>query len=165
MDPAQIWRVPPYEGYVQSLLTDELLDATERELGVRLPTAYVALLRVQNGGYLRVGFPEDRNYNVTHSVIRGIGTKYPRLTKDAWWHDEEDFEPVPAGAEWLIPFDGDGHWDLCLDYRQSPTDATGLRTDPAVVVIDTEELDPNIESFVAESFCAYLGQLVPSDEQ
>ncbi|SIM26205.1 SMI1 / KNR4 family [Mycobacteroides abscessus subsp. abscessus] len=164
MDPAQVWRAP-YEDYVQSPLTDELLEAAERKLGVRLPAAYVSLLGVQNGGYLRVGFPEDRNYNVTHSVIRGIGTKYPRLTKDAWWHDEEDFEPVPAGAEWLIPFDGDGHWDLCLDYRQSSSDATGLRTDPAVVVIDTEELDPNIESFVAESFGAYLAQLVPVDHE
>ncbi|SHR63906.1 SMI1 / KNR4 family [Mycobacteroides abscessus subsp. massiliense] len=165
MDPAQIWRVPPYEGYVQAPLTDELLEEAEQHLGVRLPAAYVSLLRVQNGGYLRVGFPNDRDYNVTHAIIRGIGTEYPRLTKDAWWHDEEDFEPIPAGAEWLIPFDGDGHWDLCFDYRRSPTDAAGLRTDPAVVVIDTEKLDPDIESLVADSFDTYLAQLVPSDDE
>ncbi|NOR99681.1 SMI1/KNR4 family protein [Mycobacteroides abscessus] len=164
MDPAQVWRAPS-EHYVQSPLTDELLAAAEQELGVRLPAAYVSLLRVQNGGYLRVGFPEDRDYNVTHDIIRGIGTEYPHLAKEAWWHDEEDFEPIPAGAQWLIPFDGDGHWDLCLDYRQSPTDATGLRTDPGVVVIDTEKPDPDIESFVADSFDAYLTQLVPEDDE
>lgn len=118
MDPAQIWRVPPYEAYVQSALTNGLLEVTERELGVRLPTAYRVLLRVQNGGHLRVRFPENRNYKTTHSIIRSIGTKYPYLAKEAWWHDDEDFEPRPSGAAWLIPFDGDGHWDLCLDYRR-----------------------------------------------
>ncbi|KPG26232.1 SMI1/KNR4 family protein [Mycobacteroides immunogenum] len=163
MDPAQIWRVPPYEAYVQSPLTKELLEVAEHELGVRLPTAYLALLRVQNGGYLGVCFPENQNFSTTHGIIRGIGTKYPYLAKEAWWHDDEDFEPRPSGAAWLIPFDGDGHWDLCLDYRQSSTDATGLRADPAVVVIDTEEREPNIESFVADSFENYLAQLVPAD--
>lgn len=162
MDPAQIWRLPPYEVYVQSALTDELLEATEQGLGVRLPAVYVAVLRVQNGGYLQVGFAENRNFNTTHGIIRGVGTKYPYVAKEAWWHDDEDFEPRPAGAAWLIPFDGDGHWDLCLDYRQSSTDATGLRIDPAVVVIDTEECGPNIESFVASSFENYLAQLVPT---
>lgn len=34
-----------------------------------------------------------------------------------------------------------------------------------MVVIDTEELDPNIESFVADSFEAYLAQLVPVDHE
>ncbi|WP_238390541.1 MULTISPECIES: hypothetical protein [unclassified Mycolicibacterium] len=51
------------------------------------------------------------------------------------------------------------------DYRRSPTDPAGLRTHPAVVVIDTEEVEPNIESFVATSFDDYLGQLVPSADQ
>lgn len=165
MDPANVWTAPPYESAVQPPLTDELLDATERELGVRLPESLVALLRYRNGGGLRVGFPKDRNYNTTHEEIRGIGTKYPCLEKDAWWHDDEDFEPRPAEAEWLIPFDGNGHWDLCLDYRQSPTDPTGLRIHPAVVVVDTEASEPNVESFVAASFDEYLAQLVPSDDQ
>lgn len=128
MNPTQAWRVPPYKSYVQAPLTDELLE--EYELGVRLPAAYVALLRVQNGGVLQVGFPQNRNFNTTHTVIRGIGTKYPRLEKEAWWHDPQWGPPRPAEAAWLIPFDGDGHWDLCLDYRRSSTDTTVLRTDP-----------------------------------
>lgn len=32
-------------------------------------------------------------------------------------------------------------------------------------MIDTEELEPNIESLVADSFEAYLAQLTPSDDQ
>lgn len=150
---------------MQAPLTDGLLDATEQQLGVRLPESLVVLLRCQNGGYLQVGFPEDRNYNTTHDIIRGIGTRFPCLEKDAWWHDDEDFEPRPASAEWLVPFDGDGHWDLCLDYRRSPADSAGLRTDPAVVVIDTEARDPDVESFVAASFDEYLAQLVLADDR
>ncbi|PVA44666.1 SMI1/KNR4 family protein [Mycobacteroides abscessus] len=163
MNPTQAWRVPPYKSYVQAPLTDELLE--EYELGVRLPAAYVALLRVQNGGVLQVGFPQNRNFNTTHTVIRGIGTKYPRLEKEAWWHDPQWGPPRPAEAAWLIPFDGDGHWDLCLDYRRSSTDTTVLRTDPGVVVIDTETLGSAIESFVAVSFDDYLAQLVPPEEE
>ncbi|MED5810755.1 SMI1/KNR4 family protein [Mycolicibacterium sp. 050232] len=167
MNPAHVWKVPPYEDYVQAPLTDELLDTTEQRLGVRLPESLVALLRAQNGGYLQVGFPEDEEYNTTHDIIRGIGSKFPCLQKNAWWHDDDDdFEPRPAGAEWLVPFDGDGHWDLCLDYRRSPTDPAGLRTNPAVVVIDTEVYDDaDVESFVAASFDEYLAQLVPAADR
>ncbi|MDF1910481.1 hypothetical protein PXH80_33805, partial [Mycolicibacterium smegmatis] len=35
--------MPPYENYVQPPLTDELLDATEQRLGVRLPESLVDL--------------------------------------------------------------------------------------------------------------------------
>lgn len=99
MDPAQVWLVPPYESSVQPPLTEALLDATERQLGVRLPESLVALLWGQNGGHLRVGFPVDRNYNTTHEVIRGIGAKSPRLEKAAWWHDPDWGPPRPADAE------------------------------------------------------------------
>lgn len=156
-----MWKAPPYKNSVQAPLTDELLDETERELGVRLPVSLVTLLRVQNGGHLEVGFPDDHNFDTTHDIIRGVGTMYPCLEKDAWWHDPDWGPPRVDEAEWLVPFDGDGHWDLCLDYRRSPTGPDGLRADPTVAVIDTEAREPDIESFVAGSFDAYLAQLVP----
>ncbi|WP_242456223.1 SMI1/KNR4 family protein [Mycolicibacterium sp. P1-18] len=78
---AQLWQLPPYEDYVQTPLTDELLDVTEQQLGVRLPESLITLLRVQNGGYLQAGFPEGRDYNTTHDIVRGIGTKFPCLEK------------------------------------------------------------------------------------
>ncbi|MEV0669504.1 SMI1/KNR4 family protein [Mycobacterium sp. NPDC050441] len=165
MHPAQVWREPDEPAYDQPRLTDELLDAAESQLGVRLPEALVALLRVKNGGVLQLRFPLERNYNTVHYSIRGVGPNWPRVEKEAWWHDPEWGPPRPVDAEWLIPFDGDGHWDLCLDYRSSPTDSSGLRLHPAVVVVDTEELEPNIESFVAESFDDYLAQLVPPDDE
>lgn len=164
MHPAHVWRDLAEPGSDQTPLTDELLDATESQLGVRLPEALVALLRARNGGVLQLRFPPGRNYNTVHYSIRGIGPKWPRIEKDAWWHDPEWGPPRPADAEWLIPVDGDGHWDLCLDYRRSPADSSGLRVHPAIVVVDTEKFEPNIESIVAESFDGYLAQLVPDDE-
>lgn len=161
MHPAQVWKSPPAPKRTQPPLTDELLDTVERQLGVRLPESLVQLLRFQNGGLLRVCFPESRNYSISHFLIRGIGPGSGRIEKAAWWHEDPDFPSRPVGAEWVIPFDGDGHWDLCLDYRRSPTDPSGLRTDPAIIVIDSE-LDP--ETFVGESFDEYLGQLVPAED-
>jgi hypothetical protein len=166
MQLSQVWQVPPAPLYAQPPLTDELLATTERQLGVRLPEPLVTLLRLQNGGLLQLGFPLERNYNTDHYTIRGLGPNSPRIEKEAWWHDPEWGPPRPAEAEWLIPFDGDGHWDLCLDYRRSATDSSGLRVHPAVVVIDTEESEPDIESYVAASFDDYLAQLAPpGDDQ
>ncbi|MBF9319427.1 SMI1/KNR4 family protein [Mycobacteroides chelonae] len=161
MDPTQVWRVPPAPLRTQPPLTDELLETTERQLAVRLPESLVRLLRFQNGGVLQVCFPDERNYNTTHHLIRGIGPRSDRIEKAAWWHDDPDFPSRPPEAEWVIPFDGEGHWDLCLDYRRSSTDLTGLRTDPGIVVIDSE-CDP--ETFVAGSFDEYLSQLVPVED-
>lgn len=73
MELAHVWEVPPAPAYDQPPLTDELLDAAEHQLGVRLPEALVALLRVQNGGLLQLGFPRERNYNTVHYIIRGLG--------------------------------------------------------------------------------------------
>ncbi|ERG69327.1 SMI1/KNR4 family protein [Segniliparus rugosus] len=160
-----MWRAPPAPAYAQPPLTDESLEAVGRQLGVRLPESLVELLRFQNGGLLQVEFSKERGHNVTHYVIRGVGPNDPRIEKQAWWHENPDFSPRPMQAEWLIPFDGGGHWDLCLDYRRSPTDPTGLRTCPATVVVDSEcGPHESCESFVAASFDDYLDQLVPADD-
>jgi hypothetical protein len=39
-------------------LTDEMVEAAEKQLGVKLPLEYIALLRIQNGGYTKdFGYP------------------------------------------------------------------------------------------------------------
>lgn len=135
----------------------------EQELGVRLPSSLVALLMFRNGGPIRMTLPQDRDYDIVHREIRGVGEKFPHLAKEAWWQWPDEGVPIPPDPDWLISFDGNGHWDLCLDYRRSLTDTAGLRIDPAVTVIDTERID--IECPVAESFDAYLADLiVPPDE-
>src|SRR3974390_343838 len=109
--PATIWKVPVYLPYLQPPMTEEALADAERYVGHRLPNSYIALLRVQNGGYIRYTLPGS-----VHSQIRGIGPYYPSLTGFDW---REAQEYVSYELQGLIPFDGDGHWYLCLDYRRA----------------------------------------------
>jgi hypothetical protein len=54
-DLSDFWDDSDYarEAYVESPVTDEAIADAERELGFRLPAAYVALMRTQNGGIPR----------------------------------------------------------------------------------------------------------------
>ena len=136
--PQNIWRVPVYLPYLQPDLTDEAITEAERKLGVRLPEDFLAPLRAQNGGYIRFSLDE-----LPHEQIYGIGPHFPSLT-DFDWDDDRDH--VGFELQGLIPFDGDGHWHLCLDYRNN-------RATPAVSYIDIE---CDNEEEIAPSFADYL---------
>lgn len=142
--PARYWAVPAYLDYVQPPLTTEAIAAAEAQLGVRLSDVYLALLRHQNGGYTR-GAREGANR------VFGIGPNYPSITLDqAWWRPRKSNPGAwaPERPELLIPFDGDGHWDMCLDYRD-----VGPQGEPSVTLID---LEARRECPVAADFLAYL---------
>ena len=133
-----IWRRPAYLPFLQPDLTDEAIAAAEKQLGVRLPPPFLALLREQNGGYIRYSLDE-----VAHEMISGIGPGFPSLT-DFDWEDHREY--VSFELQGLIPFDGDGHWFLCLDYRRG----TEM---PAVSYIDIEcdheeEIAPSFEDYL-----------------
>jgi hypothetical protein len=106
----RIWSVPAYLPFVKPKLTDGAVRDAEQTLGVVLPAAYLELLRAQNGGSIRY-----RLEGVPHREIYGIGPGYPSLLNVAW---DEVREHVAFNLDGLIPFDGDGHWYLCLDYRK-----------------------------------------------
>ena len=107
--PQTIWKRPAYLPFVQSELTDELLSAAEIQFGHSLPQEFVEILAVQNGGPIRFRYPE-----LVGDTIAGIGNKFPSLLDD----DIKDAqEYVDFSLDDLIPFDGDGHWFHCLDYR------------------------------------------------
>ncbi len=142
--PDHLWAVPAFLEYVQPPLTDEAVAAAEAQLGVTLPATYLACLRIQNGGYLRRPRGVQR-------VIEGIGPSFPSITGDQAWWRPKNVEPgawQPAGAELLIPFDGDGHWDLCFDYR-----ACGPTGEPSITLVDVESESEGPE---APSFDGYL---------
>src|SRR4051812_38543444 len=112
--PGWYWRVPALLDSVQPTLTDEAVSAAEAQLGVKLPPAYLALLRQQNGGYLRATWPASYS-----RMLHGIGPKAPSITLDqARWRPKNRSSKVwaPSQPELLIAFDGDGHWDMCFDY-------------------------------------------------
>ena len=139
-----IWEVPVYLPYVQPPLTDALVRKAERKIGFKLPAEYLALLKVQNGGYIRYGLPKS-----LHRVICGIGPHFPSITEVDW---DEVQEYVSIKLDGLIPFDGDGHWHLCLDYRKNAEA-------PSITHVDVEN---ESESKVAKSFAEYLRLLRPN---
>jgi len=136
-----IWRVPKYLPYVQPDLTNEILVNAEKLIGYKLPKDYVEILKIQNGGYIRFTLQDT-----VHSQIYGIGPYFPSLTQFDW---TEDQEYVSFNLDGLFPFDGDGHWHLCLDYRKN-------KSEPEITLIDTE-LDS--EKFIAKNFQEYLSCL------
>lgn len=133
---------------------------TEKVLGVRLPKAYVELMREQNGGKLRLRgvMSQERphKWHTSRTVyefgsIAGVHAKaWNGLTQSA--RDESGERYIPEG---LVAFDGDGHWWLCLDYRKC-----GPKGEPCITHYDTET--PG-EFRVAASFESLLRGLIRSD--
>jgi hypothetical protein len=134
----KIWRVPKYLPYVQPTLTDEIIDQAEKQIGYRLPSKYLELLKIQNGGYIRYTIKDT-----CHAEIYGIGPYYPSLTDYTYLSEYDD---LSFQLEGLIPFDGDGHWFLCFDYREN-------KTEPQITYIDTE---CDTQEVIANSFKEYL---------
>jgi len=146
--PGGYWQVPAFLDYVQPALTDEALAAAEAHLGVTLPSAYLHLLRQQNGGYLRA------NSGIS-SQVNGIGPQFPSITRDEGWWRPKNADAgawAPTDASLLIPFDGDGHWDMCFDYRRG-----GPRGEPSITHVDCE---CEREEPVAADFLDFLAALV-----
>ncbi|XZE19133.1 SMI1/KNR4 family protein [Pirellulaceae bacterium SH449] len=139
--PQTIWKRPAYLPYVQSALNEETLAAAEKQLGHSLPAELVEILKVQNGGPIRFKLPES-----VGDTIAGIGDQFPSLL-DRILNDAQEY--VDFSLEGLIPFDGDGHWYNCLDFRGDPRN-------PGVSYIDVE---CNSEHRIANSFAEYLNLL------
>ncbi len=140
------WEVPAFLPYVQPPLTDASIRAAEKQLGLRLPAAYIAALREQNGGYLRFGWKKYAS-----SELWGIGSRYPSILKGSLAKHFEDVSDVwlPRDADKLVPFMGDGHWHMCFDARKS-------RAHPAIAYVDIESerhrvVAPSFEQFLHDA--------------
>lgn len=140
-DRNKIWQTPKYLTYVQPELTAKIILEAEKKIGYKLPSEYLELLKIQNGGYIRYTLSEIGN-----DKIYGIGPYFPSIF-DIDWNDYS--EDLSFELDGLIPFDSDGHWFICFDYRNN-------KTIPEITYIDTE-LDT--EEKVAENFNNYLDLL------
>jgi len=135
---------------VQPPLTDEMVARAEQTLGVKLPDAYLTLLRIQNGGYttnaLRA-FPTSKPTSwaadhVPFDSMYGIGESDEGILRSPYFLREWQ---MPNG---LVLLTGDGHWWIALDYRTS-----GPSGPPSVVWYDDEvgediQLAPDFATFV-----------------
>jgi hypothetical protein len=137
-DKNQIWQTPKYLPYVQPELTTEIISEAEKKIGHKLPIEYLELLKIQNGGYIRYTLSEIGN-----EQIYGIGPYFPSILDTDW---DEYFEDLSFELDGLIPFDGDGHWFICFDYRNG-------KIIPEITHIDIE-LDA--EEKIADNFNKYL---------
>lgn len=136
-------------------LTDEMVSIAEEQLGVKLPAEYLALLRVQNGGYTHgFGFPMTQpttwaKDHVPLNYMTGIVTDHSIRTA------QNILDTGYMTEEWGLParqalLSGDGHWWITLDYRRGDT--------PSVAWIDVECAE---DIQVAPTFAAFLDGLRP----
>lgn len=136
--PETIWRRPAYLPHVHPALTDAMVRQVEDQFGHPLPQLFLDVLRIQNGGPIRFSIPDSIG-----KQIAGIGPSHPSIT-DFYLQDHQEY--VDYSLDGLVPFDGDGHWYYCLDYRNSPET-------PSVSYIDVE---CNSERQIARSFSDFL---------
>jgi hypothetical protein len=142
--------------YVDDPLTDLKVAFVERALKFKLPAAYVALMRLQNGGIparSRHRTADATSWAEDHIAITGIysiGSAKPcSLCGDfgsQFWVDEWDYPPIGI---YFADCPSAGHDMLCLDYR-----FCGPHGEPTVVHVD-QELDFRI-TLVAADFEAFI---------
>ena len=159
------WDRSPYgeTGYVDDPLTPEKVELVERTLGYKLPAAYIALMRSQNGGVpTRTAHrtAEPTTWAEDHIEIVGIfaiGSAAPNSLCGAnGSRAVMEAAGYPPIGVYFADCPSAGHDMLCLDYR-----ACGPRGEPTVVHVD-QEVDYQI-TFVAESFESFIRGLEPSD--
>jgi SMI1 / KNR4 family (SUKH-1) len=138
---------------VFSPLTSDMVAAGERELGVKLPSALLRLLGIQNGGSVAQAWnaclAEPNFYAEDHvpfEDVFGIGAADDArgtTMLDTRYLVQEWGLPTP-----VVLLSGDGHHWIALDYRVFGPDG-----EPAVAWIDNEmdhelRLAPDFRTFV-----------------
>jgi SMI1-KNR4 cell-wall len=142
--------------YVDSPLTNEKVAGAERLLGFKLPMAYVALMKHQNGGIPRKTIhrtKEPTSWSKDHIAITGIysigGTRPSSLCgtfSSQFWVDEWGYPPIGV---YFADCPSAGHDMVCLDYREC-----GPSGEPNVVHVD-QEFGYKI-TFVAHDFESFI---------
>jgi hypothetical protein len=140
-------------------VTEKLVARVEALLKVKLPSAYLALMREQNGGCLKLNKvpylepPPESVEGYTGGESASLDCIYGlHYDTDA---DGSIAQTLTLGAEWGVPpelilLDGDGHWWVALDYRVS-------KDNPPVVyyVSDTGE-----HATLAHDFGSFLKRMI-----
>lgn len=142
--------------YLDNPPTSEQVADVERQLGYRLPKAYVELMQYQNGGR-----PKRRNHRMKeampwshgHIAITGIysiGCKKPCSLcggfGNRFWIEEWRYPPIGV---YFAECPSTSHDLVCLDYRECGPDG-----EPRVVHVD-QEFDYKV-TFVTDNFERFI---------
>jgi hypothetical protein len=150
--------LPPWHEYAGPPLTEALVRAAEEALGYKLPTAYLALLRVQNGGLPRRRCVAADRRRVAITGLYGVG---------GWYGvDNPDRGSRPMIREWGYPETGvviaptasGGHEAVMLDYG-----GCGPAGEPRVVHVEAEGAAP-VVTVLTPDFVSFVSALVAGPE-
>ena len=158
LDLKSFWKASAYarQVYVDEPVTPELVARVEAQLGYRLPPAYAALMKHQNGGIPRCKnhrTAEATSWAPDHVAVSGIfaiGSTRPYSLcgefSSKFWASEWGY---PAIGVYFANCPSAGHDMLCLDYRDC-----GPEGEPCVVHVD-QARDFKI-TLVAASFESFV---------
>ncbi|SKB01359.1 SMI1 / KNR4 family (SUKH-1) [Sporosarcina newyorkensis] len=159
---ADFWEDSEYakESYQSEPPTDELIDSIEKELGYKLPSSYIHLMKYQNGGVPKnTNFPteEPTSWAEDHIAITGImgigrEKSYSLCGSLGSPFMIEEWEYPDIGVV-ICDCPSAGHDVVMLDYRACGTDG-----EPEVVHVDQED-DYKI-TFLADNFEEFIKGLV-----
>lgn len=157
-DLADFWDENEYYArqYTDDPLTQGKIDLVEKELGYKLPTSYIALMRGRNGGgplknchraSTRTSWSED-HVAMTGLLSIGVEKQYSLCGSlgSQFMIDEWGYPPIGI---YFADCPSAGHDMLCLDYS-----VCGPMGEPRVVHVD-QEFNYAI-TFVADSFESFV---------
>ncbi|WP_152395927.1 SMI1/KNR4 family protein [Paenibacillus guangzhouensis] len=150
--------------YLSEPPTDELIASIEEELGYKLPSSYIALMKQQNGGIPKntcFRAEEPTSWAEDHIAITGI----LGIGREKSYSIGGDLGSRFMIEEWGYPDIGvvicdcpsAGHDVVMLDYR-----ACGRDGEPEVIHVDQED-DYEI-TYLADNFEAFIRGLVSEEE-
>lgn len=149
--------------YVDSPVTPTTVALVERELGYKLPSAYVDLARRHNGGVLAKNSHPTRtgtSWAEDHIAVEGIYSIGSSKSCSLVGEFGSKFWPAQWGYPEIGIYFADcpsaGHDMLCLDYR-----ACGPTGEPQVVHIDQEH--GYRITHIADDFECFIRGLLRSD--
>ena len=152
------------ETYQSEPPTDELIASIEEELGYKLPSSYIALMKQRNGGVPKnTRFPTEdaTSWAEDHIAITGIlgigREKSYSLCGDLGSQFMIEDWGYPDIGVVICDCPSAGHDLVMLDYR-----ACGRDGEPEVIHVDQED-DYEI-TFLADNFEAFIRGLVSAEE-
>ncbi len=143
-----------FDNYRLEDLTSEMIEAAEKKLKVKLPAAYVEMMKVQNGGELKLKkfvheIFEDGFIEIEY--LYGIGQKNGEgILIDSYIRKEWGL------SNKFVYIQGDSHNWIALDYRRYTGD------NPPVIYLDT---DTKEKVKIAEDFTEFISRLTVLKER